>query len=252
MIEADPVFGKVIGNYPSDRTRLIAPAVIISGVVSVILNFTLAEVEAWWGPVLTVIIMAAVVLGLGWRVLHYWNREVVLYDEGFSYREGSRPIFFLYHEVMSIRQQGQRLAYFGGLIRRNTYQFTVTTLRGEIMMLNNIYTRIDELGARIEKKVNTVLEPYLKEELEKGEKIPFSNTLRLSKDGMEEKGRELLWEEFDGYKIGSGQLSIYAQPDTSLWLSIPLPDVDNLPILIRWFKQHEHTPPTMITVEPKR
>lgn len=251
MIEADPVFGKVIAIHPSDRIRLIAPAVLVSGIVSVILNITLAEIEAWWGPALTVIIMAAVVLGLGWRVLHYWNHEVVLYDEGFSFREGSRPIYFLYHEVISIRQKGQRLAYFGGLVRRSTYQFTLTTLRGEVMTLNNIYSRIDELGARIEQKINTVLEPYLKEELDKGEKIPFSNTLRLTKNGLEENGRDLLWEEFDGYKISAGQISIFAQPDTSVWFTIPLTEVDNLPILVRWLKQHEHTPPSMITVEPK-
>ena len=251
MIEADPVFGKVIANYPSDRTRLVAPAVVLSGVASVILNVTLAAVEAWWGPVLTVIIMAAVVLALGWRVLHFWNREVVLYEEGFSFREGARPVFFLYHEVLSIRQQAQRLAYFGGLIRRSTYKFTLTTLRGEVMILDNVYVRIEELGAQVEKKVYAVLEPYLKEEMAKGEKIPFSNTLRLSTSGLEEKGRDLKWEAFDGYKITGGHLSIFAQPDTSTWLTIPLPDVDNLPILIRWLKQHEHTPPTMITVEPK-
>ena len=252
MIEADPVFGKVIANYPSDRTRLVAPAVVLSGVASVILNVTFATVEAWWGPVLTVIIMAAVVLSLGWRVLHYWNREVVLYEEGFSYREGARPVFFLYHEVLSVRQQGQRLAYFGGLIRRNTYKFTLTTLRGEIMILDNIYVRIEELGAQAEKKIYAILEPYLKEEMAKGEKIPFSNTLRLSNNGLEEKGRDLPWAAFDGYKISGGQLSILEQPDATVWLSIPLPDVDNLPILIRWLKQHEHTPPTMITVEPKQ
>jgi hypothetical protein len=252
MIETDPVFGKVIANYPSNRTRLIAPAVFISGVVSVILNVTLAEVEAWWGPVLTVIIMAVVVLGLGWRVLHFWNHEVVLYEEGFSYREGARPIFFLYHEVMSVRQQGQRLAYFGGLIRRSTYQFTLTTLRGEVMKLDNLYVRIEEMGAQIEKKIYGVLEPYLKDEMAKGEKIPFSNTLRLSNEGMEEKGRELSWKEFDGYKISNGQITIFAQPDRATWLSIPLPEVDNLPILVRWLKQREFTPPSMITVEPKR
>src|SRR5262245_18615453 len=106
MIEADPVFVKVIADYPSNSTRIIAPAVVLSGVVAVILNVTLAEVEAWWGPALTVIITAGVVLTLGWRVLHFWNREVVLYEEGFSYREGAKPIFFLYHEVLSIRQQG--------------------------------------------------------------------------------------------------------------------------------------------------
>ncbi len=249
MIEADPVFGNVIGNYPSNRARLVAPAVILSGVASVILNATLAAVEDWWGPALTVIIMAAVVLVLGWRVLHFWNHEVVLYDEGLSYREGARPVFFLYHEILSVRQQGQRLAYFGGLIRRNTYRFTLTTLRGEVMILDNLYVRVEELGANAEKKIYAVLEPYLKELMAKGEKIPFSNSLRLSSEGLHEKGRDLPWAEFDGYKISSGQMSLFAQPDKTVWLTIPLPEVDNIPLLIRWLKQHENTLPTMITLE---
>ena len=70
MLEADPVFGKVLDNYPSNRARLVAPAVVLSGVAAVILNATLATVEDWWGPVLAVNIMAAVVLVLGWRALH--------------------------------------------------------------------------------------------------------------------------------------------------------------------------------------
>lgn len=252
MIEADPVFGKFIDNYPSNRARLLVPAVILSGIAAVILNATVASVEAWWGPVLTVILMAGIVLIVGWRALHFWNREVILYENGFSYREGARPVFFLYHEILSIRQQGQRLAYFGGLIRRNTYQFTLTTLRGEVMVLDNLYVRIEELGAQIEKQVYAVLDPYLREQMTKGERIPFSNTLRLSSDGLHEKGRDLSWSQFDGYQVSSGQITLYAQPDKSAWLSIPLPDVDNLPILVRWLKQHEHTPPDMITLKPNR
>lgn len=250
MLEADPVFGKVLDNYPSNRARLVAPAVVLSGVAAVILNATLATVEAWWGPVLTVIIMAAVVLVLGWRALHYWNREVILYENGFSYREGARPVFFLYHEVLSVRQQGQRLAYFGGLIRRNTYRFTLTTLRGEVMMLDNLYVRVEELGEQMEKRIYAVLDPYLQELMAKGEKIPFSNTLRLSTSGLHEKGRDLPWSQFDGYKVSGGQITLFAQPDKADWLTIPLPEVDNLPLLIRWLKQREHTPPIMITIEP--
>jgi len=108
------------------------------------------------------------------------------------------------------------------------------------------------MGAQVEKKIYTVLEPYLKEEMAKGEKIPFSDTLRMTKDGLEEKERELDWSEFDGYQVGNGQITIFAQPDKSAWLSIPLPEVDNLPILVRWLKQHEFTAPSMITVEAKR
>lgn len=246
MIESDPVLGKVIGYYPSDRARLVFPAALIAGVVAVILNFTLATIADWWGPLLTTIVMAGVVLALGWRALHFWNREVVLYEKGFSYREGARIVLFLYHEVVSIRQGGQQLAYFGGLIRRSTLQFTLTALHGETMTLGNLYKRVDTLGAQIEAKVYPILEPYLTERMEKGEKIAFSATLRVSSAGLHEKSRDLLWEHFGGYQVGGGQLRLLALPDKTEWLSLPLPEVDNLPLLVKLLKAkvaspHEYT-----------
>lgn len=239
MLDADPVLGKVIGNYPSDRARLVFPAAVISGVVAVILNFTLATITEWWGPFLTTIVMALVVLALGWRALHFWNREVILYEKGFSYREGARIVQFLYHEVVSIRQRGQQLAYFGGLVRRSTLQFTLTALRGETMTLGNLYRRVDTLGAQIEAKVYPILEPYLNERMAAGEKIDFSATLRVSSSGLHERGRDLSWEQFGGYQVGGGQLRLLARPDNAEWLSLPLPEVDNLPLLVKLLKQHQ-------------
>jgi transporter family-2 protein len=64
MIEADPLLGNVIANYPSNRARLIIPAAIIIGVVAVVLNFTVAALDTWWSPPLTVILMGAVALVL--------------------------------------------------------------------------------------------------------------------------------------------------------------------------------------------
>lgn len=236
MIDADPVLGNVIANYPSDRGRLLLPAVLITGIAAVLLNFTIATVEAWWGPVLTVILMAFVVLVVGWRTLHFWNREVILYENGFTYREGARTVPFLYNEIMSIRQQGQRLAYFGGLIRRNTYRFTLTGLRGELMTLDNLYRRVDKMGAQIEARVYPILEPYLTERIAAGEKISFSNSLRVSAAGLHDKGRDLTWDALAGYRIASSQLLLLAHPDQTVWLSLPLSEVDNLPLFVKLIK----------------
>ncbi|MEZ4669364.1 MAG: DUF6585 family protein [Anaerolineae bacterium] len=239
MLDSDPILGKIVGIYPSDRARLLLPAVLISGVVAVILNFTIATIPDWWGPALTTILMSLVVLVVGWRVLHFWNREVVLYDKGFSYREGARTVLFLYHEVVTIRQSGQQLAYFGGLIRRNTLQFTLIALHGETMILNSLYKRVDTLGAQIEAKVYPLLEPQLTQRMAQGEKISFSASLRLSSQGLHEKGRDLLWAQYGGYQVGGGQLRLLALPDKSEWFSLPLPDVDNLPLLVKLLKQHQ-------------
>ena len=104
MLEADPVLGPVIANYPSDRMRLLLPAVIVVGVASVIFNFTIAEIEGW-GPPLTILCMGAVTMVMGWRVLHFWNREVVLYEKGFTYREGAEDVQFLVEVLADIRDQ---------------------------------------------------------------------------------------------------------------------------------------------------
>jgi hypothetical protein len=240
MIEADPLYGNSLGVYPSDRARLLVPPVIIIVGVGVILNFTLATVEDWWGPFLTVIITAAVVLADGWPVLHLWNREIILYEQGFSYREGSRTVFFLYEEIHSIRQSGQQLAYFGGLIRRSTLRFTLITVRGERMVLTSLYHNIAQLGARMEAKVNAALETIIREQLAKGEKVRFSDTLRLSQTGLHEGSRELPWSSFAGYRISGGRLTLLARPQGDEWFSPPLGEVDNITLLIPILKEHSN------------
>lgn len=236
MIEADPVLGHVIANYPSDRMRLLLPAGVVIGMVSVILNFTLAEVDVW-GPPLTILTMGAVTMVMGWRALHFWNREVVLYEKGFTYREGSRDVQFLYAEIASMRQRAEQLAYFGGLFRRVKYHYTLKTIRGEVMTLDNLYRNVDKLAAHIEQKVVEVLEPYFAGKMAKGESIPFSDTLRLSNTGLQEGSRELTWEQFNGYRTGGGRMTLLAK-DGSEWFSLPLPDIDNIPILIHFLRDH--------------
>jgi len=243
MIEADPHLGNVIATYPSDRARLLIPAAIIIGGTAVALNFTVAAIDAWWAPPLTVILMGAVSLVAGWPVLHLWNREIILYDDGFSYREGGRTVLFLYHEIASLRQRGQQLAYFGGLIRRSSLRFTLITIRGERIVLTNLYKNVGQLGARIEAKLNSILTPQFDERLAKGEKVPFSDTLRLSSSGLHEGGRDLPWESFGGYKIQGGRLRLLARPDGSEWFSLPFGDVDNITLLLDLLKRREAVPP---------
>jgi hypothetical protein len=233
MLDDDPVLGKVIANYPSDRARLLLPVGVIMGLIAVILNFTLAETN----PLLTVIIMAGLSLVAGWYVLHFWNREIILYEHGFSFREGSRTVLFLYHEIASIRQRAERLAYFGGLIRRAAYRFTLTTFRGESMTITNLYKRVDRLGAQLEQKIYPVLGASLRARLMQGEKVPFSATLRVSSIGLHEQGRDLNWAQFTGYQIGGGHLTLYSQPGETEWLRLPLPQVDNIPLLLEFLKR---------------
>jgi hypothetical protein len=238
MIEDNPVLGPLIASYPSDRGRLLLPAAIVIGAVAIVLNYTLAEADAWWGPLLTVIVMALVVLAAGWYVLHHWNREVVLFDQGFSYREGSRPVYFRYTEIAHIRQRAERLAYLGGLYRRTVYRYVLTTGQGDVIVLTNVYRRVAELGARMEQKVNAVLWPLIAERLAKGETVMFSATLGLSAGGLHEGGRNLLWDEYGGYRIENRRLAVLNQAG-ELWFAVPLTNVDNVTLLLQVLREHD-------------
>ncbi len=237
MIDDNPVLGKLIASYPSDRGRLLLPAGLVAGAIAIILNYTLAEVEAWWAPLLTVIIMALVVLAAGWYVLHLWNREMVLYEQGFSYREGSRPVFFRYTEIATIRQRGERLAYLGGLYRRTTYEFVLTTWKGDVITLNNVYRRVAELGKRMEQKVNAVLWPVLAERVAKGEAVLFSATLSLTATGLREGGRDLTWAEYGGYRVENRRL-VVLDTTGATWAAVPLVEVDNITLLLQVLREH--------------
>ncbi len=230
-LDADPVLGGVIASYPIDRARLLLPAGAICAVLAVALNFTLAEVPAWWGPALTVAIMGLAALTAGWWVLHLWNREIVLYEFGFTYREGGRVVWFVYPEIASLRQRAERLSYFGGLLRREVYRFTLTTIRGERIVLGGRYRRVAELGARLEERLIHSLLPIFQERLARGEHLPFSDTLRLSADGLHEGGRALKWDDFGGFRVAGGRLMALAR-DGQIWFSLPLPEVDNAALLL--------------------
>lgn len=238
VIEPDPVFGQSLAHFPSDRLRPLIVAGGAGGVVALVLGLTTAQTLEWWGPVVTVVIMALVVLALGWYVLHGWNREIILYERGFSYREGSKTVFFHYDEIASIRLHAERLAYFGGLLRRDVYRFTVTTNQAERFTITNLYRRADELGTRLTEQINRILAPEIARQLADGSSVPFGDSLALSNDGLRENGRDLAWADFGGYRIGERQLWLL-DANGGVWLSLPLSEVDNIMLLLELLRERQ-------------
>src|SRR5664279_873986 len=183
LIDPDPVLGQALANFPSDRMRPLIIAGAVIAPVALALGLTTAQVLDWWGPVVTVLITAVAVLALGWYVLHVWNREIILYERGFSYREGSKTVFFPYDEIASIRLRAEWLAYFGGLLRRSVYRFTVTTTQAERFTITNVYRRAAELGTRLTNQINRALQPQIARRLAEGGKVAFGDSLTLSASG---------------------------------------------------------------------
>lgn len=235
VIEDDPVLGKAIANYPSNRARLLVIDAAILGVVWFVVTVALLNVEAGLAAVITIVVIGFATAVAGWYTAHLWNREVILYERGFSYREGSHVAYLLYAEVQTLRLHAERLSYFGGLLRRTVHQYVVTTSSDEVIRLTNLYKRIDELGTRLEELARPFLRVRLEETLASGRGLAFSKTLEMDQAGLHEGGRDLPWADFGGYRIENGRL-LLLQGD-EVWLSVPLGDVYNITLLLGYLRQ---------------
>jgi hypothetical protein len=238
-VDADPALGEPIANYPSDRGHALLIAGTISGAAAVFLNFTLAALPEWWAPALTVILMAGLCLALGWYVLHIWNREIILYEHGFTYREGANLVPFFYQELRGVRLRAERLAYFGGLVRRRRYTFTVITKQGETFTITDLlYRRAAELGTRLTEHLNRTLQPSIAARLQQGEAIPFSDTLRLRNEGLQDDERLLSWADYGGCRVGGRQLALLNRVG-EVWYSAPLSEIENITLLLDVLRERE-------------
>jgi len=232
------LLGDVIGNHPSDRLRPLIIAGIFIGGGGLLVSFTIGRIPADWSPLLAMAVMALITGIVGWFALHRWNREIILYELGFTYREGSTFVDLMYNEIESLRLRAERVSYFSGLVSRSITRITVTTIRGEQFVITNLYRRAADLGARLQQGVYRELRPKIARLLVTGDIIRFSDTLRLSERGLHESGRDLSWADYSGYRVGSRQLALLDQTGAA-WYSEPLWEYDNLPILIDILKSQQ-------------
>jgi len=239
------LLGDVIGNHPSDRLRPLIVAGVVIGGGGLLVSFTIGQIPADWSPPLALLIMAALTALVGWYLLHGWNREIILYERGFTYREGSKFIDFLYNEIESLRLRAEKVSAFSGLLKYTRTRVTATTIRGEQFLITNLYRRAAELGARLQERVYRELRPKIAQMLIDGDIIRFSDTLRLDQHGLHESGRDLLWQHYGGYRVGARQLSLLDNTG-AVWHTEALWEYDNLPILIDLLKSQTGEPPQLV------
>lgn len=229
IIPDDSVYGQALGNYPADRGRLLLIGGSIYFVATTVLNLAFAQVDASVAFIVVISAMAILALLIGWYILHLWNREVVLYARGFSYREGSRDIFFDYLEITSIRQRAERVRYFGGLIRRTIYQITLKTSHDETIVLDNLYRRIDELGIRLEQQINQAQRPVIEAKLQAGDSVSFGDHLTLMPDGLQIDQHALRWDDYQTFAVSEGKLTLTGATGSR---AVPLAEIDHLTLLL--------------------
>lgn len=233
-----PTFGKALAIHPSNRFPIMIAGGISVAAGGVIATLIFGSLPYDWAPPAALVVTAFVTALTGWIALHRWNREIILYEFGFTLREGSVYVSFLYQEVESLRLRAQRIAYFGGRYKRLVTSITVITEGGEQITINNAYLEAAVLAERLQERVNPYIRTSIMRKFSAGDAIRFSDTLRISDRGFSESGRDLSWNEYGGYRIGGGELALLKYGG-EVWFSQPLWEYDNLPILIDLLKSRQ-------------
>lgn len=207
-------------------------------VVWFIITVTLWNVEEGLASTLTVLLITPIALAVGWYMLHLWNREVMLYEKGFTYRRGSQIAYIHYADITRTRQSGGIIRYLGGLIKRNTFQFVVITARDEIIPFNSLYKDLDDLTTRLEAEIYRVLLPKLNTQLADGSSIPFGAGLSLSMTYIAHDNHQVRWHDFGGQDIQMGILSL-KKADGTVWHTCPLADIDNIRLFLALIRHYQ-------------
>ncbi|MEM6281841.1 MAG: DUF6585 family protein [Chloroflexota bacterium] len=244
-IPPDPLLGKPVDNFPGRRLRALLIGWPIFIATAMLFNYAFIDINAFWVAPLVVMTVGFIGLIIGWWVLHQWNREVILYERGFSYREGSENVPFQYAEVAAIRLRAEQVAYFFGLFRRVIYRTHIRTYSGDRILLDNSYSRIEQMTDAISKQVYQRLRPTLRAELDNRQAVPFADDLHMTADGLHvtadsteytDADLSLPWAQSGGYRVASGQLNLL-RADGAVWFALPLREVDNLVLLLELIQE---------------
>jgi len=240
IFEDDPILGRFVAQYPANRLRLLMISGGILLAVWFVVTVALWNVQDELAATITVLILTPVALLTGWYALHLWNREVVLYEKGFTYRRGSQIAYIRYHEVVRTRQAGGIIRYLGGIIKRNTFQFTIITERDEIILFDSLYKNLDDLTLKVEAEIYRVLLPKVNTKLDNGERVGFNDALFISTTGIKYQSDELVWEQFGGQTIQASQLNL-KRADGTLWHTFPLAEVENIRLFLALLRHYQPT-----------
>ena len=239
IFESDPILGKYVSHHPSNRLRLM----IISGVIYTfavgIIQLVFWTVDDSLASIFIPLLFAGVAGAVLWYMLHHWNREVVLYERGFSFRQGSSTAYILYVNVIKLFPNIKKNNFLG--FSWIVYDYKLVTDVDETLSLNNVYSNIDKLTRTLEAFVTRDRLPILRHKMQDGTAIPFSDSLSLSRDGIMLDSNVLFWQEFIGKSVKNGQIILQSIHEDT-WASIPVSELDNAVLFLALLKEQRHKP----------
>lgn len=241
IYEADPILGKYLAHHPSNRLRLMIIGGILYTVPVGIMQIIFWDVENELASIFLPISFAIIAGAILWWILHHWNREVVLYGRGFSYRQGSRTAYILYSSVVQLKQHIEGVSFLG--FSRTVYDYELTTDIDEKLKINNVYSRVDALTRALEAYIARDRLIIMRKKMEEGQTLDFNANLRITGEGIMLDDELLAWQDFKTQRVKNGQLLLQGNHD-EIWGTMSVEEINNPILLIALLKERGQIPGT--------
>jgi len=235
IFEAHPTLGKYVAHHPSRRMWLLIRGGIFYAIPVGILQLLTLSVDHPAAQFIIPAMYAVIGLVVVWYVAHFWNREIVLYINGFTYREGSRIGDLRYEDIARVQDETERLRFFGRFTWTR-YRYIMRTRYKETLLVSNLYTETRTLINALDKRITEAQLPTTKIQMVAGESVDFGAGLRISREGLQYNDEELFWHEFANYRVRDAQLHLLRETDTP-WAIIPVRELHNIMLLLALLKE---------------
>ncbi|XWX03376.1 DUF6585 family protein [Aggregatilineales bacterium SYSU G02658] len=233
-IDDDPVLGRYVMHFTSHRLRLLLQAGAIYAVSAVIITLATFNLEGTLVDVVVPLLYALVAMPLMWAVAHLWNREVIVFEHGFTYRQGSVVAAFPFLLIARVDVQIETLRLFG-LLPYERVLGQLQSEQGDQIRIDWVFKDGRKLLDLLERGVLRDRLPLLQAQLAQGQEVSFG-ALTLTPDGLRDQdGRALPWAEFIRARVERDSVVIISGSD--VWGRYPERDLHSEALLVLLLKE---------------
>jgi len=230
----DPILGAFLAHYPSNRLRLMTFGGGFYGAAVLLIQALTWQIDTETASIFVPILYASVALVSFWYMAHYWNKEVIVYQHGFIYREGRREVRFHYESIVTVQALAERLRLFG-FWPYERYRYVLLSDQDERIVLDNLYRHIDRLGRSLEQAIAQRRLPLVRQQMARGATLTFGPQVLARAEGLEVDGERLAWGEVKAERLVGDELHLLSVDGQTL-ARLSIDTLDNLVLFLLLLK----------------
>lgn len=156
----------------------------------------------------------------------YRSWHVYMYSEGFAFTRGGKLDAFRWEQVESMWQRVTR-RYMNGIYTGTQHKYTIRSVDGKQVILNDRITNVGQLGNIIGDMVTRVKLPEALAAYKAGSVVNFGK-LSVSMQGVSNGKEWITWDQIKDIQLNNGVVTVKKEGKWLSWSSIQVADIPNI------------------------